>query len=120
MNGIGDNLSGGRPASQRTDGGGAGAPGDGGLLARLGLHRPELRAWAMYDWAISGMQAVILASVFQIYFARVAAAGLEGSQATAAWSATNTAGAVLVAVIAPILGALADSGLVRAHHAGRG
>lgn len=83
------------------------------LLARLGLHRPELRAWAMYDWAISGMQAVILASVFQIYFTRVAASGLEGSQATAAWSATNTAGAVIVAAFAPILGALADYAAIR-------
>ena len=26
------------------------------LLVRLGLHRPELRAWALYDWAISGFQ----------------------------------------------------------------
>ena len=83
------------------------------LLERLGLHRPELRAWAMYDWAISGMQAVILASVFQIYFTRVAASGLEGSQATAAWSATNTAGAVVVAALAPILGAMADYAAIK-------
>lgn len=81
---------------------------DGGLLARLGLHSPELRAWAFYDWAISGMQTVILASVFQIYFAKVAAAGLEGSRATQAWSAANFGGAVLVAVLAPVLGAIAD------------
>jgi UMF1 family MFS transporter len=79
-----------------------------GLLARLGLHTREQRAWAMYDWAISGMQTVILASVFQIYFAKVAAAGLEGSRATQAWSAANFAGAVLVAVLAPVLGAIAD------------
>ncbi|HEY0969637.1 MAG TPA: MFS transporter [Gemmatimonadales bacterium] len=112
MSGIDDNLSGAGPARQRrADGPGGG--GGGGLLARLGLHTRELRAWAMYDWAISGMQAVILASVFQIYFARVAASGLEGSQATAAWSATNTAGAVLVAVLAPILGALADYAAIK-------
>ena len=28
------------------------APAEGrSLLSRLGLNRPELRAWAMYDWA---------------------------------------------------------------------
>ncbi len=120
MSGIDDNLSGAGPARQRATARKGGSDGDdgsggrgGGLLARLGLHTRELRAWAMYDWAISGMQAVILASVFQIYFARVAASGLEGSQATAAWSATNTAGAVLVAVIAPILGALADYAAIK-------
>lgn len=79
-----------------------------GLLDRLGLSRPELRAWAMYDWAISGMQAVILASVFPIFFARVPAAHLEGSKATAALNAANVVGAVLVAILAPILGAVAD------------
>ena len=90
-----------------------GAEQGGGLLARLGLHRPELRAWAMYDWAISGMQAVILASVFQIYFSRVAAAGLEGSRATQAWSNVNFVGALLVAIIAPVLGAAADYAAVK-------
>src|SRR5258705_13418028 len=29
------------------------------LLARLGLDRAELRAWAMYDWAASSMQTTI-------------------------------------------------------------
>ncbi|HEX6631941.1 MAG TPA: hypothetical protein VF048_12660, partial [Gemmatimonadaceae bacterium] len=80
MSDIGDNLSAAEPTRQRTAAAAGGAGGrdgaTGGLLARLGLHRPELRAWAMYDWAISGMQAVILASVFPIYFAKVAAAGL--------------------------------------------
>ena len=83
------------------------------LLTRLGLSRPELRAWAMYDWALSGMQAVILASVFPIYFAKVAAAGLEGSRATQAWSNVNFIGAVLVAVISPILGAVADYAAIK-------
>ena len=44
-------------------------------LDRLGLGRPELRAWAMYDWAVSSLQAVVLTAVFPIFFVRVAAAG---------------------------------------------
>ena len=112
MSDIGDNLSAAEPTRQRTAAAAGGAGGrdgaTGGLLARLGLHRPELRAWAMYDWAISGMQAVILASVFPIYFAKVAAAGLEGSRATQAWTNVSFVGAVRAAVLSPILGAAAD------------
>jgi UMF1 family MFS transporter len=34
------------------------------ILERLGLHRPELRAWAMYDWALSALQTTVMAAVF--------------------------------------------------------
>jgi len=37
------------------------------LLSRLGLDRPELRAWAMYDWAASAMQTTVMVAVFPIY-----------------------------------------------------
>ena len=36
------------------------------LLERLGLGRPEVRAWAMYDWANSAYQTTIIAAVFPI------------------------------------------------------
>ncbi len=45
------------------------------FLARLGLDRPELRAWAMYDWAASAMQTTVMVAVFPIYFVKVAGAG---------------------------------------------
>jgi glutamate synthase (NADPH/NADH) small chain len=48
----------------------------GRILARLGLHRPELRAWALYDWANSAVVTTIIAAVFPIYFYRVAGANL--------------------------------------------
>ncbi len=78
------------------------------LLSALGLHRPELRAWAMYDWAISSAQTVIMTAVFPIYYVSVAGAGLPPAQATQSWSAANTVAAVLIALLAPLLGAVAD------------
>ncbi|MBY0490208.1 MAG: MFS transporter [Gemmatimonadaceae bacterium] len=84
------------------------APRRTGLLYALGLHRPELRAWAMYDWAISSMQTVITTAVFPIFFIRVAGAGLSAPQATEQYSWANTIAAVLIAVLSPILGAVAD------------
>ena len=42
--------------------------------------RPELRAWAMYDWANSAYQTTIIAAVFPIYFHSVVAADLGDSR----------------------------------------
>jgi MFS transporter, UMF1 family len=77
-------------------------------LRALGLHRRELRAWAMYDWGISGMQTIIMTAVFPIFFVKVAAVGMSAERASAWWGYVNTIGALLIAVLAPILGALAD------------
>jgi MFS transporter, UMF1 family len=78
------------------------------LMARLGLDRPELRAWAMYDWASSAMQTTIMVAVFPIYFVRVAGAGIAESGATQRLAAVNSLALVVIAVISPILGAISD------------
>jgi UMF1 family MFS transporter len=80
----------------------------GGMLERLGLHRPELRAWAMYDWGLSGLQVVITTAVFPIYFLRVAAAHLPGSGGTQLYARANTIALLIVAILAPLLGAVTD------------
>jgi MFS transporter, UMF1 family len=78
------------------------------ILEKLGLNRPELRAWAFYDWANSAFWTTIIAAVFPIYFARVAAADLEPSVATTRFAAATTVAMVIVALLSPILGAMAD------------
>src|SRR3954465_6571835 len=78
------------------------------LLERLGLGRPDLRAWAMYDWANSAVQTTIIAAIFPIYFQKVAAAGLPGPVATSRFAWATTWAILIVAVIAPLLGAMAD------------
>jgi UMF1 family MFS transporter len=78
------------------------------LLERIGLGRPELRAWAMYDWALSALQTTVLVAVFPIFFVRVAAFGLPESRATQALATANTIAAVIVALLSPILGAISD------------
>jgi UMF1 family MFS transporter len=78
------------------------------VLERLGLDRPELRAWAMYDWALSGLQTVITTAIFPIYFVRVAAAHLPGSAGTQLYARANTIAMLIVAIASPLLGAIAD------------
>ncbi len=84
------------------------AAGKSSWLDRLGLGRPELRAWAMYDWAASALQTTVLVAVFPIFFVRVAAAGLPESKGTQALAMANTIAAVIVALLSPVLGAISD------------
>jgi UMF1 family MFS transporter len=78
------------------------------LLEWLGLHRPELRAWAMYDWANSAFMATVVTAVFPIYFASVAAADLDPATSSFRFAATTCLALLLVAVLSPVLGAIAD------------
>jgi UMF1 family MFS transporter len=78
------------------------------FLERLGLHRPELRAWAMYDWANSAFMTTVVAAVFPIYYSSVAAATLDGNTATFRFSVATTIALALIAFVSPVLGALAD------------
>ncbi|WP_239618221.1 MFS transporter [Cohnella mopanensis] len=62
----------------------------------------KINAWVMYDWANSAFATTIMAAVMPIYFIKVAG-GTDGS-----WSFTQTAAAIVVALLSPLLGAIAD------------
>lgn len=75
-------------------------------------------AWCLYDWANSAFATVVLAAVLPVYFAAIAPPGgvpLFGRliPATAFWSYTVAASMLLVAIVAPALGNLADRRGVR-------
>jgi UMF1 family MFS transporter len=78
------------------------------FLDRLGLGRPALRAWALYDWANSAFMTTIIAAVFPVYFNKVAAADLAADEKLTLFSGATTAALVIIAAISPFLGALAD------------
>src|ERR1043166_9400257 len=78
------------------------------LLSRLGLGTPALRAWAMYDWANSAFWSTVITAVFPAFFGSYAAAGLSGVEATSRFAWGTTIALTLVALTAPVLGALAD------------
>jgi UMF1 family MFS transporter len=78
-----------------------------GWLARLGLHRPELRAWASYDWANSAFWATVV-QIFPVYFVSVAHADVPPAIASAHYATATTLAMIVIAVLSPILGAIAD------------
>ena len=78
------------------------------FLERLGLHRAEVRAWALYDWAISAVQTTVLVAVFPIFYIQVAGAEAGATKASQWWALSNAIATAIVAIISPILGAVAD------------
>ena len=81
-------------------------PGGHGLL-RLGLHRPELRDWAMHDRANSALVTIVIA-VFPTYLTSIAATELGLEVATFRHEIATIFSLSVIAGLAPVLGALAD------------
>ena len=70
--------------------------------------RRGLVGWALYDWANSPFTTLIITFVFAAYFSR----GIVGDevQGQALWGYVAGISAVFIAVLSPILGAIADAG----------
>lgn len=80
----------------------------GSLWARFGLATRPQRAWVLYDWANSAFMTTVVAAVFPIYFKQVVAAGLDPSKADFYYTTGTAIALAGVALIAPLLGRLAD------------
>jgi MFS transporter, UMF1 family len=78
-------------------------------LDRLGLHRPELRAWALYDVANSAWMTTIMTTVFPPFFVGLAtAAHLTSAAASSRFAFASAISVILVGLTGPLLGAIAD------------
>src|SRR5262245_2276921 len=78
------------------------------LLERLALHRPELRAWAYYDVANSVFVTVIITAVFPVFFAKVVMGGTGEQVETTRFVWATSLSLAVIALLSPVLGALAD------------
>lgn len=74
------------------------------LLEQTKTARQARRAWYLYDFGNSAYAAIILLAVFSAYFKNVVVGGAEG---TRMWGIAVGIAAILVALISPILGAIA-------------
>ncbi|MFH1144346.1 MAG: MFS transporter [Candidatus Eisenbacteria bacterium] len=80
-------------------------------------YRRIVNAWCVYDWANSAFATTVMAALFPPFFRSLAtAAGMPEGRATAAWAFTTAAALLIAALIAPVLGAIADAtGSVKRH-----
>lgn len=78
-------------------------------MAESPSRRRIVNSWIMYDWANSAFATTAMAAVLPVFFSSVAANGvLTPVQASSAWGVISTIGMLVVALAAPVLGAIAD------------
>ena len=66
--------------------------------------------WAFYDWANSGFATTVMAGFFPIFFKSFWAGDLDAAESTFVIGSINSLIGLLIAISAPILGAIADAG----------
>jgi MFS transporter, UMF1 family len=65
-------------------------------------------SWALFDWASSAFSAVIITFVFATYFSQGIA--VDKATGTAQWGWALSSSGIAIALLAPVLGAVADAG----------
>jgi MFS-type transporter involved in bile tolerance (Atg22 family) len=70
-------------------------------------------SWILYDVANSAFSTAVMAGFFPIFFKEHWGAGVDATVSTFRLGVTNSTASLLVAVLAPLLGAVADAGGTR-------
>jgi len=81
-------------------------------MTRRLLRKPVL-AWAFYDWANSAFALTVLAVLFPIFLGEYWSSGEAGADVTFRLAVTSGVASFIVAVLAPVLGAISDRGGTR-------
>ena len=74
--------------------------------------KKEIIAWAFYDWANSAFATTVMAAFFPIFFSQYWSAG-SSAETTFFLGLGNSIESLVVAALAPVLGAIADRGSYR-------
>ena len=75
---------------------------------KRGKTRKSQLAWAFYDWANSSFAVVVIAGFFPVLFKQYWGKPLENTESTFWLGAANSGASLLIVVLAPLAGALAD------------
>lgn len=72
------------------------------------VDKKAVRSWILYDFANSSFTTIVVTFIYAVYFAEVIAA--DSIAGLAQWGWAVGISAVIVAILSPFLGAVADSG----------
>ncbi|MEN9526144.1 MAG: hypothetical protein RLY56_95 [Pseudomonadota bacterium] len=70
--------------------------------------RRDTVSWALYDWANSAFATTVLAGFFPVFFQQFWSTGVDPTVSTSRLGLANGIAGIIVALLAPILGAFAD------------
>lgn len=76
--------------------------------------RPAL-AWALYDWGCTAFATTVLAGFFPTFFRQFWSQGADTTLTTFRLGIANSVAGLCIALLAPVLGAIADRGGHRKH-----
>jgi UMF1 family MFS transporter len=72
--------------------------------------RKAVWGWALYDWANSAFATTVMAGFFPVFFKQYWSHGADVNVSTAQLGLGNSSAGLIVALLAPVLGAIADRG----------
>ena len=73
------------------------------------FHTRRKWGWALYDWANSAFSTTVMAGFFPVFFKEYWNAGLEATASTFRLGMANSLASLVIVLMAPLLGAIADS-----------
>jgi UMF1 family MFS transporter len=73
-------------------------------------NKKTILGWALYDWANSAFATTVMAGFFPIFFKQFWSQGVDTTISTARLGLANSIAGITVALLAPLLGAIADKG----------
>jgi MFS transporter, UMF1 family len=79
------------------------------LIPRAAIDRKVI-AWSVYDWANSAFALSVMAVLYPLFLGSYWSAGASGSSVTARLAWITAASNAVVALLAPVLGTIADAG----------
>ncbi len=74
------------------------------------LARHPVLSWGLYDWGNSAFATTVMAGFFPVFFSQYWSAGADTELTTARLGYANAAAGLVIALLAPFLGAIADRG----------
>ena len=69
-----------------------------------------IKAWAFYDWANSSYSTTVMAGFFPIFFEKYYSNPNDVIQSTYQLGLANSISSIFIALVSPLLGAIADRG----------
>src|SRR6187402_171179 len=74
------------------------------------LKSKPIFAWALYDWANSAFATTVMAGFFPVFFQKLWSTGVASTVTTSRLGYANAAAGFVIALLAPVLGAIGDRG----------
>src|SRR2546428_5567124 len=75
--------------------------------------RRKILSWALYDWANSAFAITVMSAFFPLFLKQYWSDGADATLTTFRLGLANSIGGIVIALLSPILGAIADQGGTR-------